>query len=62
MEITLTLNISLELLKVNRPLLGDVGWAKLNAASPNVFDGATNAPKVGEAASTTNVVRIVDAV
>ena len=51
-----------ELLKVNAPLLDDVGADMVNAASPKVLVGATNEPKVGAAVSTTNVVRMVDAV
>ena len=53
---------ALELVNSNVPLLGDDGADIVNAASPNVFDGATNAPKVGEAGLTTNVVVLVDAV
>ena len=52
----------LELLKVNRPLLGELGWTMLNVGSPKVLEDAIKAPKVGEAGSTTNVVRMVDAV
>ena len=52
----------LELLKVNRPLLGELGWTMLNVASPKVLEDAIKAPKVGEAGSTTNVVRMVDVV
>jgi hypothetical protein len=51
-----------ELLKVNAPLLDDVGADMVNAASPKVLVGAINEPKVGAAVSTTNVVRMVDAV
>jgi hypothetical protein len=52
----------LELVKVNAPLLDDEGADIVNIASPKVLVGATNDPKVGDAALTTNVVRIVDAV
>lgn len=52
----------LELLKLNTPLLDDDGADIVNAASPKVLEGATKVPKVGVAASTTNVVRMVDAV
>ena len=52
----------LELMKVNAPLLDDEGADIVNIASPKVLVGATNDPKVGDAALTTNVVRIVDAV
>ena len=52
----------LELLKVNTPLLDDVGADMVNVASPKVLVGATNEPKVGDAALTTNVVRMVEAV
>ena len=51
-----------ELVKVNAPLLDDVGGDIVKDESPKVFDGATNAPKVGEAGLTTNVVVLVDAV
>ena len=51
-----------ELLKVNAPLLGDEGAVMVNVASPKVLDGAVNEPKVGVAALTTNVVRMVEAV
>ena len=51
-----------ELLKVNAPLLVDEGADIVNDASPKVLAGATNEPKVGVAASTTNVVLMVDAV
>ena len=52
----------LELMKVNAPLLDDEGADIVNIASPNVLAGAINDAKVGDAALTTNVVRIVDAV
>jgi crotonobetainyl-CoA:carnitine CoA-transferase CaiB-like acyl-CoA transferase len=51
-----------ELVKVNAPLLDDVGADIVKVESPKVFDGATNDPKVGAAALTTNVVVLVDAV
>ena len=51
-----------ELVKVNVPLLVDVGADIVNVASPKVLAGATNDPKVGVAALTTNVVVLVDAV
>ena len=51
-----------ELVKVNVPLLVDVGADIVNVASPKVLAGATNDPKVGDAALTTNVVVLVDAV
>jgi hypothetical protein len=50
-----------ELLKLKTPLLVDEGVEIVNVASPKVFDGAVNEPKVGDAALTTNVVRIVEA-
>jgi hypothetical protein len=51
-----------ELLKLKTPLLGDDGGDMVNSTSPKILDGAVNEPKVGEAGSTTNVVRMVDAV
>ena len=51
-----------ELVKVNTPLLGDEGAVMVNVASPKVLAGATNDPKVGAAAPTRNVVRMLDAV
>jgi hypothetical protein len=53
---------ALELLKLKTPLLDDDGAEIVNVASPKVLEDATNEPKVGEAGSTTNVVRMVDAV
>ena len=50
----------MELVKLNAPLLGDDGEAIVNWASPKVFDGATNDPKLGVAEVTVKVAVILD--
>ena len=49
-----------ELVKLNVPLLGDDGGAMVNCASPNVFAGATNDPKLGVAEVMVNVAVMLD--
>jgi hypothetical protein len=50
----------LELVKLNVPLLGDDGGAIVNWASPNVFAGATNDPKLGVAEVMVKVAVMLD--
>ena len=43
------------LVNVNVPVDGDVGFSRLNSASPNFFDSVVSLPKEGTACFTVNV-------
>ena len=58
-ELSMVATLESELVKLNVPLLGDDGGAMVNCASPNVFAGATNDPKLGVAEVTLKVVRML---
>ena len=59
-ELSMVATLKSELVKLNAPLLGDEGGAIVNWASPNVFAGATNEPKLGVAEVMVKVAVMLD--
>ena len=59
-ELSIVATLVSELVKLNAPLLGDDGGAMVNWASPKVFAGATNDPKLGVAEAMVKVAVMLD--